>query len=282
MKNIGMALKRFLSNKNTVTILCGVAMILVLYIGYTMRIKSATSPVRVPYAKVEIQPRTLITESMIGYIEVPASMVNQNVVRVVKEITGKYSKYNTLIPQGSMFFKSALAEWKDMPDSAFADIPDGYTVVSLPVNYDSTLGNSIFPGNYIDLYFRSTESGLVLFGKFIESIRVLAVKDDSGQNVFENSENLGTPSALLFAVPEDLHLLLRKATYIGAEIVPVPRNSSYCSDGNCDTEITSQYIREFVLAKTVIIPDEKLPDITEPEVNPNVPSTGDQGTGEQE
>lgn len=262
MKNLSITIKRFISNKNTVTILCTIAAILVLWVGYNMRVKSATTPVKVPYAKVEIQPRTLITESMIGYMEVPQSMVSTNVIRVNSEIIGKYSNYNTLIPQGSMFYKSALAEWKDMPDSAFADIPDGYTVVSLSVNYDTTFGNSIFPGNYIDLYFRSSEGGLVLFGKFIESIKVLAVKDSSGQNVFENSENLGTPAALLFAVPEDLHLLLRKATYIGAEIVPVPRNSSYCADGQCDTEVSSEYIKEFIIAKTVIIPDEKLPDIS--------------------
>lgn len=262
MKNFSIAMKRFISNKNTVTILCTIAAILVLWVGYNMRVKSATKPVKVPYAKVEIQPRTLITESMIGYMEVPQSMVSTNVIRINADIIGKYSNYNTLIPQGSMFYRTALAEWKEMPDSAFADIPDGYTVVSLGVNYDTTFGNSIFPGNFIDLYFRSSENSLVLFGKFIESIKVLAVKDSSGKNVFENSENLGTPSALLFAVPEDLHLLLRKATYIGAEIVPVPRNKSYCADGLCETEVSSEYIREFVIAKTVIIPDEKLPDIS--------------------
>lgn len=261
MKNLQNSLRRFLANKNTVTIFCTVAAILVLYVGYSMRIKSATSPVRIPYAKVDIQPRTLITESMVGFMDVPNSMISTNVVRVPSEIYGKYSNYNTLIPQGSMFYRSTLAEWKDMPDSAFADIPDGYTIVSLAVNYDSTFGNSIFPGNYIDLYFKSTENGRVLFGKFIESIKVLAVKDDEGRNVFENSENLGDPAALLFSVPEDLHLLLRKAVFVDAEIIPVPRNASYCADGNCDTEVSSEYIKNFVIAQTVIIPDEKLPDI---------------------
>ena len=98
--------------------------------------------------------------------------------------------------------------------------------------------------------------------QLLENVKVLAVKDASGNNVFENSENLGTPAALLFSVPEDLHLLLRKAVFIGAEIIPVPRNATYCVDGNCDTEVSSEYIRNFVIAKTVIIPDEKLPDIS--------------------
>lgn len=268
MNKVVIRLKRFLQNKNTVTILSTLAIIAVILIGYNLRVKQATNPVRVPYAKVEIQPRTIVSESMIGYMDVPAKMVGNNVLRNSSLVIGKYSNYNTVIPQGSLFYNSVLVDWADMPDSAFANIPDGYTVVSLGVNYDTTFGNSIYPGNYIDLYFRSNESGLVLFGKFIESIKVLAVKDSSGKNVFENSINLGTPAALLFAVPEDLHLLLRKATYIGAEIVPVPRNASYCADEDCDTEVSSEYIREFVVAKTVVIPDEKLPDITNPTINP--------------
>lgn len=256
MKSLVMQLRRFLKDKNTVTILCTAAAIIVLYVGYTIRINNATAPVRVPYAKVEIQPRTLIDDSMIGYMEVPGSMVSTNVVRVAMNIIGKYSNFNTVIPAGSMFYSTVLVDWKDMPDSAFANIPDGNTVVSLSVNYDSTFGNSIFPGNYIDLYVKTNDGGKVLFGKFIESIKVLAVKDGSGKNVFENSENLGTPSALLFSVPEDLHLLLRKAIYVGAEIVPVPRNANYCANNDCSTNVTSEYIQKFILNQTVKLEEE--------------------------
>ena len=92
--------------------------------------------------------------------------------------------------------------------------------------------------------------------KFIENIKVLAVKDGSGKNVFENSENLGTPSALLFSVPEDLHLLLRKAIYVGAEIVPVPRNANYCANNDCSTNVTSEYIQKFILNQTVKLEEE--------------------------
>ena len=70
MGNIGVALKRFLSNKNTVTIIGIVLGIVVLYIGYNMRVKQAINPVKVPFAKEEIASRTLITEDMIGFIEI--------------------------------------------------------------------------------------------------------------------------------------------------------------------------------------------------------------------
>ena len=58
MKKFLVGVKKFFSNKNTVTIVCVLGAILVIYFGYNYRIDQITSPVRVPYAKVEIQPRT--------------------------------------------------------------------------------------------------------------------------------------------------------------------------------------------------------------------------------
>lgn len=254
---------KLIKNKNTVTILAVVGACVILYIGYNYRINQATRPVSVPYAKQEIDPRTEITEDMIGVMQVPASMITNNTVRSASLVKGKYSNYNTVIPAGSLFYASTLVEWKDMPDSAWADIPDGYTVVALPVNTESTMGNSIFPQNYIDLYYVDyDETGKLLFGKLIESIEVLSVKDGSGNFVFESSSKLREPAYLIFAVPEKLHLLLRKALYLSGSIVPVQRNKSY-SENPSATEVSSEYLENFILSKTVVIPDNELPDLEE-------------------
>ncbi len=256
MKNVMIALKRFFSNKNTVTILCVLAIVLVLYFGYNYRINQATQPMMVPYARTEIQPRTLITEDMIGRVEVPKKMITSNTITNESDILNMYSNYNTVIPAGSLFYKSTLVTWSQMPDSAWADIPDGYTVVSLNVNTETTYGNSIFPGNYIDLYYSTwDDTGLLLLGKLIESIEVLAVKDASGKHVFENSANLGAPSSLIFAVPEYMHLLLRKASYLSGTIIPVPRNKSY-SENPGATIVSSEYIEDYILSQTVILPEQ--------------------------
>ena len=256
MKNILISLKRFFGNKNTITILCVLAGVLILFFAYNYRIKQVTKPITIPYAKVEIQPREQITEDMIGYVEFPSVMVKDNVVRNANDILGLYANYNTVIPAGSLFYKSTLVTWAQMPDSAWADIPDGYTVVSLNVNTETTYGNSIFPGNYIDLYYAAyDETGKLLLGKLIESIEVLAVKDGSGNHVFENSAQLQAPASLIFAVPEDMHLLLRKAGYLTGEIVPVPRNKTY-SENPGATIVSSEYIQDFILKKTVILPEQ--------------------------
>lgn len=266
MNKLQIAISRFFKNKNTVTILAILVSLIILYVAYDWRIKERTQPVRVPYAKIDIQPRTLITEDMIDYMSIPKSMVTGNTIISIDDVIGKYANYNTVIPAGSVFFKTVLVGWDQMPDSAWADIPDGYTVVALPVTTETTYGNSIFPGNYIDLYFSSyDDTGKLILGKLIESIEVLAVKDSSGKHVFENSANLGAPASLIFAVPEDLHLLLRKASYISGEILPVPRNASY-SENPSATTVSSEFLKNFILSQTVVIPDEDLPDLDEDEI----------------
>ncbi len=256
MSNLMISLKRFFGNKNTITILCVLAALGVLFFGYNYRIKQETKPITVPYAKVDIQPREEITDDKIGYVKIPSSMLQSNTVVNANDIIGKFANYNTLIPVGSLFYRSAVVEWEEMPDSAWANIPNGYTVVSLNVSTETTYGNSIFPGNYIDLYYATyDDTGKLLLGKLISSIEVLAVKDSSGKHVFENSAELGAPSSLIFAVPEDMHLLLRKASYLSGEIIPVPRNQAY-SENPDETIVSSEYIQDFILSKTVILPEQ--------------------------
>ncbi len=259
MGNVLTTVKRFLANKNTVTILGVLLAILVLYIGYNYRVKQATTPVTVPYAKEELSSRTLITSDMIGYMEVSSSVVKNsaNLITNASELINNYVSFGTTIPANSMFYKSQILSSNEMPDSAFAGIPDNYTIYSLKVDLHSTYGNSIYPGNYIDLYFKGVDdTGLVMYGKFIESIEVLAVKDSQGNHVFETTVESRTPAELLFAVPNDMYELLMKAGYItgsSIEIVPVPRNASYSAHPG-ETNVSSDYIRTFILSKSATIP----------------------------
>ena len=108
---------------------------------------------------------------------------------------------------------------------------------------------------YIDLYLHTSDEGKVIYGKFIESIKVLAVKDSEGNNVFKDRDEVGEPSVLLFSVPEDLYLLLSKAIYVGMDIVPVPRNASYTTNPS-DTVVKSEFLQSFILSKTISIPDD--------------------------
>mgnify|MGYP001306947167 CR=1 FL=1 len=268
MGNFTFQLKRFFQNKNTVTILGALLIVAILYFGYNIRVQQAIQPEKVPYAKVTIQPRTRITEDMIGYVEVPPAMIKGSIIKSANLIVGKWSNYNTLIPNGSLFYQDSVVTGSELPDSAFVTIPTGYTAFNLNVNMQNTYGNSIFPDNYIDLYFKAINSdGKIIVGKLVENIKVLAVKDKDGQHVFENSEEARTPNIIIFAVPEDIHLMLRKAVYlsnvkeVSAELIPVPTTESYSSEPGT-IKVASQYLKSFIELNTGYITEDQLPDVT--------------------
>ena len=96
-----------------------------------------------------------------------------------------------------------------------------------------------------------------MVGKLIENIEVLAVKDSSGKDVFENTSETRTPAYLIFGVSEEIHILLRKAQYMNdysVEIFPVPHGGAVDTSGS--TQVSTQYLQEFINSKTVNIPIE--------------------------
>ena len=63
---MGDTLKRFLANKNTVTLIAIIVMVVVLYLFYNWRVKQAVSTTTVCYAAETIPARTLITDDMVS------------------------------------------------------------------------------------------------------------------------------------------------------------------------------------------------------------------------
>lgn len=254
MGNLVNTIKKFIGNKNTVTIFGVLAGVIVLWAFYTYRVNQATTPVKVPYAKEVINATEEITEDKIGYIEVNSKLLRTaDIIQSSGALIGYYVTTGTSIPAGGLFYKKQVVAKSALPNTIFDDIPDGYTIYGLSVNNHTTYGNSIYPGDKIDLYLKATDdNNRIMFGKFIESIEVLGVRDASGKNVFDTTTTR-TPAELMFAVKDDMYELLMKAGYIsGITIVPVPRNKKYTSEGG---EVkTYEYLEQFILAKTATIP----------------------------
>jgi len=265
MNNLKASMKKFLGNKNTVTILGIILCLVILFIGYNARINAKVELVQVPYAKETIQPRTYITESMIGTMNVPKSFLVGNYYSNVNTIIGKYSNYNTIIAEGSLFYDDLVVTAEELPDSAFQDVPEGYTVIIYPVDIYTTYANSMAPGSIINIYYKSlNDSEEVMFGKFVSNIEILDVKDSSGRHVFENSEEERTPAYLLFAVPEETHLLLRKALYLedyDVELLLIPNTATL--DEDAKVTVTSKQIEEFINEKTAFVSVDELPDFND-------------------
>lgn len=260
MGNLLAPFKKFLSNKNTVTILGVLLGLVVLYFGYIWRVNQSVKPVNVPYASATMTAGTKITEEQIGYTEIPQEFLSNmsNILTDVGSIQDMLVSFDSKIPVNSFFFTESVISEEEMPDSVFSNLPDGHTIFFLEVDSKKTYSNSIFPGDTIDLYVKAEteEDQKLVFARFIKEIEVLAVKDEDGNNVFADREEMSEPASMLFSVPEDLFLLLSKAKYSEKfDIIPVPRNNAY-SAGEGSAEIQATVIEEMILANTYVIPNE--------------------------
>ena len=262
-------LKKFLQNKNTVTVIGVVLAIVVLYVAYNMRVNSAIKPITVPYALEQISPGTQITSEMVGTREVPPSMLAGNVITSQSQVIDKFSSADTVIPEGSLFYERTVVEKEQLPANIILDYPKGYVLFNMDVSIDSTYGNSVYPGNYVDVWLRAVnniskeqlESGnfnpdevnKVMYSKLIKNVKILAVKDSAGNPVFSNLDDKKTPSMIIFAVPEDIFVLLRKAqnmqTY-ETSIELVPTNESL-KDNPGEIEVTIDKMKEWINKLTV-------------------------------
>ena len=262
-------LKQVLSNKNTVTIIGLVLIVLVLYVFYNMRINQATNPIRVPYAKVDIPPRTKITKDMIDYMDIIPTAVRGDIytnaeTQIIEPIM--YSNANCTIPAGSLFYTNLLIRERNLPDSYLVELEpkkDNMVPYNFDVNIKSTYGNSMRPGSEVDLYFRGKDAGgLTMVGLLYKKVRVLSVKDSSGRPVFdEESGEDRTPSQMILEVDNTAHLILRVAEKLksSVEIILVPSGTKL-EDVIVDkdaVEVSSEEIVEYIKSFSTLYVVEK-------------------------
>ena len=259
MNGIGTRIKKFLTNKNTVTIILTVVAIVVLYFFYNYRISQKTNPTSVPYALVDIASKTRITSDMVGIVDVPLAMIQGDVITDTSKIINYYVNADCTIPQGSLFYQRAVVTQSELPDSILYDYPDGYVLMNLSVTTETSYGNKIYPGNYIDIYIKATNKvdeenitadteDKIMVGKLLKNVKILAVLDSNGDDVFEDLDNVKTPSQIIFALPEEYHILLRKAGYLRTyevAIIPVPTNESLKEEPG-EVSIASETLRDFI------------------------------------
>lgn len=286
MNSFGDSLKRFLSNKNTVTILGVLVAIAVLYFGYNWRINQQVEQVTVLVAKQNIQPRTKITKDMVETVSIARVMYNKmmgnysggvSVLRNTNELTsftdGAYSNVNSLIPAGTPLIRNVnIVNRSKIPSSVLLKIDKGQVPYAFSINFKDTYGNAIMDGMFVNIYMKAIDdTGKTMIGKLLQDVKVLAVLDSSGRDVFENTDENRTPATLIFSVDEDLHLLLRKANYLSrysVELIPVPVTESVSDeDYKGSVEITSSYLREFIESRTINVPLDELPENDTPQID---------------
>lgn len=257
--NLAISLKKFFTNKNTVTIIGVVAILIILYFMYTKTIESQTDKKLVPVAAKEIPAETEITADMITNIQIASAAMPQKVEKNVNNIKGKYTCQNSMIPEGSMFYSDALCSFDDLPGSWIKALqPDENGVMpipySFPVNVASTYGNSIQPGDYVDFWAKtilenSTQKGAngLIYSKVFENAKVLSVTDSSGKNVFQSKNSTGTPAYLNFGLSPDHYKFFRYMENVEEQaitIIVVPHGGTVETEGSA--VVSASQFRELV------------------------------------
>ena len=269
MNNFSIGLKRFFTNKNVVTILLVLVALVLLYWGYTSTIKKETNPVSVPVAVSTINPKTRITAEMITYKNLPGSMLDEKVIRNSGFIVDKYTNINVTVPAGSPFYTDWIVAGDELPGMWIEqldrdkELPYYYSVGS-----EDTLGNVILPNSYIDFYMKATdENGTIMFGRFMKDINIIVVHDGEGKDAFEDQMAINEASKLGFAVSQDFYILLKKAEFLGVELVIVPRGSAVptCT-GECMI-VTSSTLRDYIDAQTITIEEDVIAETNTDQTN---------------
>ena len=88
----------------------------------------------------------------------------------------------------------------------------------------------------------------IMLGKFISNVKVIAVNDSAGNSVFANVDEQSAPAMIIFAVPEDIFVMLKKAEYLGnysATLIPVPTNESL-KDQPGNIKMTSEKMQKYI------------------------------------
>ena len=231
MGNIINNLRKFLLNRNTVTILAVLAGVIVLWFFYNITVSNAVNPQRVPVATRDITATEEITSEDFEFVEVNSEFLkNASVITSTSQLVGRYVKNETSIKEGAMFYTSQVVDREDLKEREQEDLPNGYTLYWLKVDNTSTYANSIYPGDKIDLWLRASLDGQIVYDEFITSIDVVSVKDSNGQNVFDGNE-VRTPAWLSFAVPTEMFEYLSWIEYLNWDLYPVPRNKLYTIEG---------------------------------------------------
>ena len=187
----------------------------------------------------------------------------------------------TVIPgvpdPGQYFLQDLSGKWIEKVDFA-----NGEEAYYFNTNNIKTLGNSVLPNSYIDIYMKALdENDTLMVGKLLENIQVLAVHDSNGHNVFSDSANIGSTSYLGFALSHDYYILLQKAerlSSLGIELILAPQGvTPQVTDDENTVFVGSETLRDYIDANTVMLDDEHIE--VKPEVEENNTTTNQANSG---
>lgn len=257
-------MKRTLWRKRVGSILLVLALVSVIVLYTKVTINAEVNETKVIVTKVDIPPRTQITEEMLVEHSVPSRAIPLNAVLDANEIIGKWTLAGYGISKNSFIYEEKIVEQSELPDAGLLELKEDEVAVPLLVNLESSLGNSIIPNTHIDLYFQDIvlddNDKKALYGKLISNVRVVAVKNAQASDVFDvegynngqkndtsNNNSKTMAKIYIFAVPSEMGGVVNKAKMLG-NVIPIATGKSYFED--IDTVLESNEVVQYIQDST--------------------------------
>ena len=166
-------------------------------------------------ASHDIMPRTCINEEDLQTIKVPNVYLDDKAFIDKEDIIGKYTEIQGMIPKGSLFYKSMLANQEDLADYPATKLLEGQIAYSLTVNIIELSGNTIVEDQRVDVYVTLLgKDNIPIVDKLISNARVLSIHDSKGYNV-THPKSTKIPNVIVLAIDENSVEYLAKAEKIG-------------------------------------------------------------------
>lgn len=189
-------------------------LILINILAFNICLNRKLDLVEVPVAKIQIEPRSKIEETMIKMIEVPRALLNEDCILDKKDALHKYTEIEGIIPEGSLFYKSMLFNEEELPDYPALKLKENQNVFTLPTDLIKSSGNSLTNNQMVDIYVTITpKKENPISERLLTSVRILNVIDRKGVDMKESESKI--PSVINLAINEEYISLLKKASEMG-------------------------------------------------------------------
>ncbi len=217
-----------MNNKKKSVIVISIALIVFLNVSISFLIVNTMSKsTQVYVAKSKLIPRIPITEDDLEVINMPKHLIPSNIIQNKDEIIGKVIAYDSSVYQGMFFFSEALDDPIQSKDAPLLRLKENQVAVSLGVDVIQSLGNTLLPGQYVDIvYTYPIRNQNPIVDTIYKNVRVLSLKDRYGLDM-DDPKSQKAPHVILLALNHEdansFYLALNKGEM---DLVPVFHNDS--------------------------------------------------------
>lgn len=187
---------------------------------FDVAVKNSVDYIEIPVAAVLITPRTKISESHIRMERVPSAMVSDSIHKSIDDIVDLWVKYSVTLAPGSFFYHEYVEVAENVGDHPQLMLEHGQGVASLAVDLLTSAGNTLLPGQYVDIVFTSKDKRKPIVSDVIfRSVRVLAVKDRNGLDMSDPKSQKIPAVALLALNQQDIPLFLHAQIFGDIDLI---------------------------------------------------------------